>query len=178
MVAVRDGRSIETTMGFTPTGGLVMGTRSGDLDPGLLVYLLDHGYDARGLARLVNHDAGLLAVSGTSSDMKQLLERRGNDPRCALAVAMFCYQARKSIGGLAAVLGGISSVVFTGGIGEHAPEVRAEICRGLDHLGIEIDPGRNADNAPSISTGACEVRVVRTDEEQMIARHTLACTTA
>ena len=171
MVAVRDGRSIDTTMGLTPTGGLVMGTRSGDLDPGLLVYLLDHGYDARGLAHLVDHEAGLLALSGTGSDMQRLLELRATDPRAALAVDVFCYQARKSIGALAAVLGGIETLVFAGGIGEHAPAVRFEICDGLAHLGITLDDERNRAGAPIISQGPCEVHVIRTDEEQMIARH-------
>ena len=114
MAAVRDGRSVETTMAFTPTAGLVMGTRSGDLDPGLLVYLLKHrGYDARTLDGLVNHEAGLLAVSGTTADMQTLLERRTTDPRAALAVAIFCYQAKKWIGALAAVLGGLDSLVLS-----------------------------------------------------------------
>lgn len=172
MVAVRDGNSIDTTMGLTPTGGLVMGTRTGDLDPGLLLYLLDHGYDARGLARLVDHEAGLLAISGTTSDMQKLLERRATDPRAELAIDVFCYHARKSIGALATVVEGIETLVFTGGIGEHAPAVRSEICRGLGYLGIDIDAERNLAGAPVISNGSCEVRVVRTDEERMIARHT------
>jgi acetate kinase len=171
MVAVRDGRSIDTTMGLTPTGGLVMGTRSGDLDPGLLLYLLDHGCDARQLAHLVDHDAGLLAISETTSDMQQLLELRATDPRAALAIDVFCYQARKAIGALAAALGGIETLVFTGGIGEHAPAVRFEICRGLDHLGITLDAAANAAGAPVIGTAQCEVHVIRTDEERMIARH-------
>jgi acetate kinase len=171
MVAVRDGRSIDTTMGLTPTGGLVMGTRSGDLDPGLLIYLLDHGYDSRGLAHLIDHEAGLLALSGTTSDMQRLLELRATEPRAALAVDVFCYQARKSIGALAAALGGIETLVFAGGIGEHALAVRFEICRGLDHLGITLDDGRNSAGAPIISKGRCEVHVIRTDEERMIARH-------
>lgn len=171
MVAVRDGRSIDTTMGLTPTGGLVMGTRSGDLDPGLLIYLLDHGYDARSLAHLVDHEAGLLALSETTSDMRRLLERRATDPRAALAIDVFCYQAKKSIGALAAALGGVETLVFTGGIGERAPAVRLEICRDLDHLGIAIDAERNASAAPIISSGPCEVHVIRADEERMIARH-------
>ena len=171
MVAVRDGRSIDTTMGLTPTGGLVMGTRSGDLDPGVLIYLLDHGHDARSLAHLVDHEAGLLALSGTTSDMQQLLELRATEPRAAVAIDVFCYQARKSIGALAAVLGGIETLVFTGGIGEHAPAVRFEICRGLDHLGITLDAEANAAGAPIISKAHCEVHVIRTDEERMIARH-------
>ena len=107
MVAVRDGRSVDTTMGLTPSGGLVMGTRAGDLDPGLLVYLLDHGYDARGLESLVDREGGLLALSGTTSDMQQLLAVRASDPHAALAVDAFCYHARKSIGAFAAVLGGL-----------------------------------------------------------------------
>src|ERR1700709_1192358 len=118
-------------MGLTPTGGLIMGTRSGDLDPGLLIYLLDHGHDARSLARLVDREAGLLAISGATPDMQVLLERRARDRDAALAIEMFCTQARKSIGALAAVLGGIDTLVFAGGIGEHAPAVRAEICRDL-----------------------------------------------
>ena len=172
MVAVRDGCSVDTTMGFTPTGGLVMATRSGDLDPGLLVYLLDHGYDAHALAHLVDREAGLLAISETTSDMRVLLERRATDPRAGLAVDVFCYHARKAIGALAAALGGIDTLVFTGGIGEHAAAVRTEICAGLAHLGIELDDHRNAAGAPMIGTGACTVHLVRTDEEHMIARHT------
>ncbi|HEU4726395.1 MAG TPA: hypothetical protein VFT22_00835 [Kofleriaceae bacterium] len=177
MVAVRDGRSVETTMGFSPTGGLVMATRPGDLDPGLLVYLLDrellgHGHDARRLERLIHHEAGLGALSETASDMRRLLAVRGADPRAALAVEAFCYHARKAIGALAAVLGGIDTLVFTGGIGQHAAEVRAEICSGLSHLGIALDDERNAAGAAIISTGRCEVRVMATDEEREIARAT------
>jgi acetate kinase len=168
MVAVRDGRSIDTTMGLTPTGGLVMGTRSGDLDPGLLVYLLNHGYDACGLAHLVDHEAGLLALSGTTSDMQRLCELRASDPRAALAIDVFCYQARKAIGALAAVLGGVETLVFTGGIGEHAPAIRSEICRGLEHLGID---GRGAPGSPISGAGLCAIHVIHTDEERVIARH-------
>jgi acetate kinase len=172
MVAVRDGRSIDTTMGFTPTGGLVMGTRSGDLDPGLIVYLLDHGYDIAKLAHLVDHEAGLLAISETTSEMRELQQRKEGDPRAAFAITLFCYHARKAIGSLVTVLGGIETLVFTGGIGEHAPAVRAEICRDLEYLGIELDTERNAAGAQSIGIGACDVHVIPTDEEQMIARHT------
>jgi len=171
MVAVRDGRSIDTTMGFTPTGGLVMGTRSGDLDPGLLVYLLEHrGYDARGLDRLVNHEAGLLGLSGTTPDMQRLLQQRSTDERAALAVDVFCYQARKWIGAFE----GLDALVFTGGIGENAPEVRREICRGLGHLGVALDDARNVAGEKVISSdvSACVAYVVRTDEEEMVARHT------
>ncbi len=175
MVAVRDGRAIDTTMGFTPTGGLVMGTRSGDMDPGLAVYLLQHqGYDAAGLDRLVNGEAGLLALSETTSDMQRLLHERGADVRAALAVDVFCYQARKWVGAFAAALGGLDALVFTGGIGEHAPDVRREICSGLGHLGVALDDGRNAANEKVVSTdaSACTAYVVETDEECMIARHT------
>jgi acetate kinase len=162
-------------MGFTPAGGLVMGTRAGDLDPGLLVYLLEHaGYAPAELERLVNHEAGLLALSGRTSDMQALLGARATDRRAALAVSVFCYQARKWIGAFAAALGGLDALVFTGGIGEHAPPVRAEICRGLAHLGITLDEGRNqASHAIASAEGsACAVHVIATDEERVIARHT------
>ena len=172
MAAIRDGCSVETTMGFSPAGGLVMATRAGDLDPGLVVYLLDHGYDARRLEQLINHDAGLAALSETTSDVRALLAARADDPRAALAIDAFCYHARKAIGGLVAVLGGIDTLVFTGGIGEHAAPVRAEICSGLDHLGIVLDDQRNTAGAPVISVGRCEVRVMTTDEEREIARGT------
>jgi acetate kinase len=155
MVAVRDGCAIDTTMAFTPAGGLVMGTRPGDLDPGIAVYLLDHlGFDARSLDHLINEEAGLIALSETTSDMRQLLELRGTDARAALAVDMFCYRARMWIGALAAALGGLDTLVFTGGIGEHAPAVRAQICDGLAHLAIG------------------ETLTMATDEERMISRHT------
>ena len=180
MVAIRDGKSIDTTMGFTPAGGLVMGTRPGDLDPGLLVYLLEHaGYDARSLARLVDHEAGLLALSGSSADMQQLLATRATDARAALAVDVFCHHARKWIGALATTLGGLDTLVFTGGIGEHAPEVRAEICRGLEHLGVSLDAACNerSEAIVSASTSACVTRVARADEERVIARETRRLTT-
>jgi acetate kinase len=175
MVAVRDGASVETTMGFTPTGGLVMGTRTGDLDPGVLLYLLQQqGLATTAVSDLVNRQAGLLAVAETSSDMRDLLGRRAADPRAALAVALFCYQAKKYLGALAAVLGGLDTVVFTGGIGEHAAPVRAEICAGLGFLGIQIDERRNAAHAPVVSAdgGAVTVRVIPTDEDRAIAQHT------
>jgi acetate kinase len=175
MVAVCDSASVETTMGFTPTGGLVMGTRTGDLDPGVLLYLLQQqGLDAAAVSDLVNRQAGLLAVSETSSDMRDLLERAARDPRAALAVALFCYQAKKYLGALAAVLGGLDTLVFTGGIGEHAAPVRAEICAGLGFLGIELDQGRNTAHAPIISAdgSAVIVRVIPTDEDRVIAQHT------
>jgi acetate kinase len=175
LAAVRDGRPVDTTMGFTPAGGLVMGTRAGDLDPGVLVHLLVHeGFDAAALARLVNHESGLLGVSGTTSDMKALLAARATDARAAEAVELFCHVLRKQIGALAAVLGGLDTLVFTGGIGEHAAPVRDESCRGLAHLGIRIDPERNARHDAIISApgSACTVRTIHTDEDLMIARHT------
>ena len=176
MAAVKDGRSIDTTMGLTPAGGLIMGTRTGDLDPGVLVHLLDHhGCGERELERLVNERSGLLGVSGTASDMQALLEASGHDPRAALAVDMFCYTARKFVGALAAALGGIDTLVFTGGIGERSAAVRERICAGLGHLGIAIDPARNALAAACVGDGPgkCRILVVPTDEERMLARHAL-----
>lgn len=175
MAAVRDGRPVDTTMGFTPAGGFMMGTRTGDLDPGVLVYLArEKGYDASGLDHLVNKESGLLGVSGVSADMKTLLERRGRDEGAALAVAMFVYQARKQVGALAAALGGLDTLVFTGGIGERAAPVRAEICDGLGHLGVHLDPARNAAHRSpaSMPGGGGQVRIVTTREDLMIARHT------
>jgi acetate kinase len=175
LAAVRDGKSVDTTMGFTPTGGFMMGTRSGDLDPGLILYLLrEKGYDAKQLDAAVNRAAGLLGVSALSSDMRTLKESR--DPRAELARQMFCYQLRKQIGAMAAVLEGIDTLVFTGGIGEHDADVRWEVCRGLRHLGIEIDRQRNATNGEPISSpgSKCLVRVIPTNEDLVIVRHTRA----
>jgi len=175
MAAVRGGQPLDTTMGFTPTGGFMMGTRSGDLDPGIMLYLINEKqYDARRLEQLVNHQAGLLGVSGISSDMKTLLEKRHSEPTAAQAVDMFCYQLRKHIGALAAVLGGLDTLVFTGGIGERAARVRWEVCQSLKYLGIYLDAQRNDAHADSISTpqSPCTVRVIPTNEELMIARHT------
>lgn len=176
MVALKDGRPIDTSMGLTPTGGFMMGTRSGDLDPGALLYLLRHGYSADQLETLVNHQAGLLGVSGQSSEMKSLLERRSSDPAAALAVTMFCYQIRKYVGAFAAALVGLDTLIFTGGIGERAAPVREEICQGLEHLGIALDGDANAAGSAVISKSgsSCTLRVVETDEDLMIARHTRA----
>jgi acetate kinase len=174
LCAVRDGRSIDTTMGFTPTGGIPMSTRTGDLDPGVLVHLVRaKGYGARELERLVDRESGLLGISGLGSDMKSLLEARATDADAALAVELFCSSARKAIGAFAAALGGIDSLVFTGGIGEHAPAVRREICEGLAHLGVGIDARRNELSQTIISdeSGRCAVRIVRADEERMLCRH-------
>jgi acetate kinase len=177
IAAVRDGMPVDTTMGLTPAGGFMMGTRSGDLDPGIAIYLLrGKGYDADRLERLVNNESGLLGVSGSSPDMKTLLERRDREPAAAQAVSMFCYQLRKSIGAFAAALGGLDLLVFTGGIGERAAPVRWEACQGLEHLGLWLDPERNTAHADTVSRpdSRCMVRVIPTDEDLMIARHTLA----
>jgi acetate kinase len=163
-------------MGFTPVGGIVMGTRPGDLDPGLLVHLLRHGYDAQSLDKLLNQEAGLLALSETTADMKRLVETRDRDPRAAFAIDVFCMHARKAIGALAATLGGLDSLVFTGGIGERAPVIRGAIARGLEHLGVRMDHGKNEANAAIVSDpdSPVTVRVVATDEERMVARHATA----
>jgi acetate kinase len=173
LAAVRDGKSIDTSMGFTPTAGLVMSTRSGDLDPGLAPYLgRTEQMTTERFYEMVNHESGLLGVSGTSSDMRDLLAREADDVRAAEAVALFCYQARKWIGSFAAALGGLDTLVFAGGIGENAPTVRARICDGLGFLGIELEEKRNAANEGVISTaaGRVVVRVIRTNEERMIAK--------
>jgi acetate kinase len=182
MAAVRGGIGIDTTMGFTPAGGLMMGTRSGDLDPGVLLHLLAEGVHllAEGpttpavLDEVINRQSGLLGVSGISADMRDLVERQSADAHAAEAVALFCYQARKYLGALAAVLGGLNTFVFTGGIGEHAASVRMRICEGLEFLGIRLDPRRNEAHEAVISLPASSVtvRVIKTDEDQMIAGHT------
>jgi acetate kinase len=172
LAAVRGGRSIDTSMGFTPTAGLVMGTRSGDLDPGIAPYLArTEQITAKQFHEMVNHESGLLGISETSSDMRDLLARETTDVRAAEAVALFCYQAKKWIGGFAAALGGLDTLVFSAGIGENCPAIRARICAGFGFLGIEFDGVRNAGNAAVISADASRVtvRVVRTDEELMIA---------
>lgn len=173
MAAVRDGKSIDTSMGFTPTAGLVMSTRTGDLDPGLAPYLArTEQISTKQFYEMVNHESGLLGISETSSDMRDLLGRETQDVRAAEAVALFCYQARKWIGAYAAALGGLDTLVFAGGIGENAPVIRARICAGLEFLGIEIEEKQNAANAGVISTaaGRAAVRVIHTDEELTIAR--------
>ncbi len=173
LAAVRNGKSIDTSMGFTPTAGLVMSTRSGDLDPGLAPYLArTEQMTTSQFYKMVNHESGLLGVSETSSDMRDLLDHEKKDVRAAEAVALFCYQAKKWIGSFAAALGGLDTLVFAGGIGENAPVVRARICEGLNFLGIELDKSRNAKTAAVISRNSSRVtvRVIRTDEELMIAR--------
>ncbi len=172
MAAVRDGKSIDTSMGFTPASGLMMGSRPGDLDPGLIAYLArEERMTVAQFQQMVSHESGLLGVSGISSDARDLLARESTDTPAAEAIALFCYQAKKWIGSFAAALGGLDTLVFAGGIGENSPIVRARICEGLDFLGLELDTARNAENAPLISTVAgVSVRMIRTDEEGMIAR--------
>ena len=173
LAAVQEGKSIDTSMGFTPTAGLVMSTRSGDLDPGLAPYLArTEKLTAKQYYEMVNHESGLLGVSETSSDMRDLLARETTDVRAAEAVALFCYQAKKWIGAFAAALGGLDTLVFSAGIGENCPAIRTRICDGLGFLGIELNEARNAVNAGVISAdpSRAPVRVIRTDEELMIAR--------
>jgi acetate kinase len=172
LAAVRDGRSVDTSMGFTPASGLPMSTRAGDLDPGLLGHFArSEQMSAARFDLMVNHESGLLGVSETSSDVRDLLERVATDVRAAEAVALFCYQARKCIGAFAAALGGVDTLVFSGGVGENAALIREQVCDGLGFLGIELDRERNASHAEIISAEACRVRVrvIRTDEELMIA---------
>jgi acetate kinase len=173
LAAVRHGKSIDTSMGFTPAAGLVMSTRSGDLDPGLVWYLArTEKMSAKQFNEMVNSQSGLLGISETTSDMHDLLDRETQDVRAAEAIALFCYQVKKWIGAFAAALGGLDTLVFAGGIGEKAPAIRARICDGLGFLGVELDEHRNAANEGVISATACRVavRVIRTDEELMIAR--------
>jgi len=173
LAAVHGGKSIDTSMGFTPAAGLVMSTRSGDLDPGLVSFMArSEQMTALQFDQMVNHESGLLGVSETSSDLRDLLAQEACDVRAAEAVALFCYQAKKWIGSFAAALGGLDTLVFAGGIGENAPTVRARICDGLEFLGIELEEKRNAANEGVISTddGRVAVRVIHTDEELMIAR--------
>ncbi len=172
LAAVRDGRSVDTSMGFTPAAGVPMSTRSGDLDPGLVWYLArTEKMSAKQFNEMVNSQSGLLGISETSSDMRELLDREAHDVRAAEAVALFCYQVKKWIGAFAAALGGLDTLVFAGGIGERAPTVRARICDGLEFLGIELEEKRNAANEGVISTADSRVavRVIPTDEERMIA---------
>ena len=183
LCALHHGRSVDTTMGLTPAGGVVMATRAGDLDPGVLIHLLRRGVGdsgplgADGVEDLVNHRAGLVGLSGGTADMRTLLDaRQGGDERAALAVAVFCRSVTAHVGALAATLGGIDALVFTGGIGEHAAEVRAEVCAPLGFLGIGLDDAANAAHAATISApdARVAVRVVTADEERVMARESLA----
>jgi acetate kinase len=176
MAAVKKGQCLDTTMGFTPAGGMMMGTRPGDLDPGLIDYLLKtKKVNPDGLSDLINHRSGLLGVSQISADMGELLEKEFCEPGAADAVSLFCYQAKKWVGAMASVLGGIDGLVFSGGIGEHAPPVRLRICEGLEYLGIHIDNVSNESNDAVISAarGPVKVYVMPTNEEYMIAKLTV-----
>ena len=173
MAAIMNGESVDTSMGFTPVGGLVMGTRSGDLDPGITALIMDQEkMDSNAFNDFVNHRCGLLGVSETSPDMQDLLKTEDDDIRAAEAVSLFCYQAKKWIGAFTAVLKGLDVLVFTGGIGEHAAVIRNRICEGLEYLGIEIDPEKNEQGSEIISSGDkwVKVYVIPTNEEFMIAK--------
>jgi acetate kinase len=177
MVALRDGKSMDTSMGFTPLEGLEMSARSGDVDPGLLLYLLtEKKMSAKQAGVLLNKQSGLLGVSGTTGDMRTLLERAAQDSHAAEAIDLFCYRAKKYIGAYAAALGGLDALVFTGGIGERAPAIREDICNGLEFLGIQLDAAPNRANAAVISASdsRVNVRVIQTNEDLMIVQHAKA----
>ena len=172
LAAVHEGRSRDTTMAFTPAAGLVMGTRSEDIDPGILSFLAQkQGMTIPQFDHMVNHESGLLGISETASDMRELLSRESTDARAAEAIELFCYQVKKGIGAYAAALGGLDILVFSGGIGENAAPVRARICEGLGFLGIELDAARNDAHGPVISVAGSRVavRVIPTDEAGQIA---------
>ena len=176
VTAVRDGKSIDTSMGLTPSGGLIMGTRSGDLDPGVLIYLMrEKGFDADRLEDIVDHQAGLLGISGVAGDMRRLHEAAAANPGARLAIKMFCYSVRKALAAMAAALGGVDAIVFTGGIGENDPEVRSAICAPLAWAGIRLDDAKNRDANSSLISGtssSCVVHVLASMEDEQIARHT------
>ncbi len=175
MTAIYEMQSVDTTMGFTPAGGLMMSTRTGDIDPGVILYLLEHKkMSPDEINELINRRSGLLGVSGISGDMKELLEKEDKDHRAKEAIELFCYQARKFLSGLVSVLGGLDTLIFTGGIGENSPSIRWRICNGMGFLGLYIDPALNRTNATVISKNdsIITVRVMKTDEEFIIARHT------
>ena len=177
VTAVRAGKSIDTSMGLTPTGGVMMGTRSGDLDPGILVYLMrEKKFDAAMLEELVDHCSGLLGISGIGSDMRRLHEAASSNANARLAIAMFCYSVRKQVATMIAALGGVDLLVFTGGIGENDVETRAAICDGLSWLGVSLDEARNrsADNPINDSRSRCAVHVLPSQEDEQIAHHTWA----
>ena len=171
-----DGVSIATTMDFTPLDGLLMGTRCGTIDPGVLFYLMNHyGLDAHAVERLLTHESGLLGVSGISSDIRTLLVREATDAHAAEVIELFVYRISREIGSLAAVLGGLDALVFTGGIGEHAAPIRARVCRAASWLGLELDESTNNAGGPCISLATSRVSawVIPTNEELMIAQQTL-----
>ena len=175
VTAVKAGKSIDTSMGLTPTGGVIMGTRSGDLDPGVLVYLMrEKKFDAAMLEELVDHRSGLLGISGVDSDMRQLHEAASSNADARLAIAMFCHSVRKQVAAMTAALGGVDLLVFTGGIGENDFEARATISGGLSWLGVSLDQARNrsASNPINESRSRCAVQVLVSQEDEQIARHT------
>src|SRR6202167_2143085 len=177
MVALQDGKSVDPSMGFTPLEGLVMSARSGDVDPGLLLYLLaEKKMSAKDAGTLLNKRSGLLGVSGSTGDMRELMEKAAREPHAAEAIDLFCYRAKKYIGAYAAALGGLDALIFTGGIGERAPAIREKICSGLEFLGIRLDAAQNAANAQVISTTASRVniRVIQTNEDLMMSKHVLS----
>jgi acetate kinase len=170
VTAVRNGKSIDTSMGLTPSGGVVMGTRSGELDPGVLIYLMrEKKLDAAMLEDMIDHRSGLLGISGVSSDMRRLHEAASTSVDARLAIDMFCYSVRKQIAAMIAVLGGVDLIVFTGGIGENDGQVRGAICSGLDWAGVVIEDERSDRSMPR-----CQVRVLASQEDEQIARHTRA----
>ncbi len=173
LAAVSNGKSVDTTMGFTPAAGLVMGTRTGDLDPGMAFYMFKtYGMNPEKFQSMVNHESGLFGVSGISSDLRDLCSLEATDAHAHAAVELFCYQVKKWIGSFCAVLGGLDTIVFSAGIGENSPAIRSRICEGLIFLGIELDPARNNrnDGLISLEQGRVKVRVIATNEELMIAR--------
>ena len=173
LAAVHGGKSVDTSMGLTPAGGIMMSTRTGDMDPGLMAYLArSEKMDAQKFDQMINNASGLLGVSETSADMKVLLEQEQSDPRAQQAADQFCYQVKKTIGAYAAAMGGIDTLVFTGGMGENAPKVRERVCAGLEFLGVSIDSNSNYQNAKEISADDVEVQVlvIHTDEAMTIAK--------
>ncbi len=173
LAAVKEGKSIDTSMGFTPTSGLPMGTRTGDLDPGVAWYLMQfEKLNPKQFSHLINHESGLLGISETNASMRELMKIEDTDNRAKEAIELFCYQTKKWIGSFAAVLGGLDTLVFSGGIGEHSPEVRSKICDNLEFLGIELDgiKNRNNDGVISVEASKVSVRVIKTNEELMIAK--------
>jgi acetate kinase len=176
VAAVRDGRSIDTSMAFTPAAGLPMSTRSGDLDPGVLTFLATaEARPPAALQKMVNHESGLLGISETTSDVRDLLARERDDVRAAEALGVFCYQTKKWIAAFAGALGGLDTLVFAGGIGENSAPIRQRVCEGLQFIGLELDEPRNREHARLISTEASRVavRVIPTDEESVIAHLTV-----
>ncbi|HEX3494234.1 MAG TPA: acetate/propionate family kinase [Methylocella sp.] len=177
VTAVKGGKSIDTSMGLTPTGGVIMGTRSGDLDPGILVYLMrKKKFDAAMLEELVDRRSGLLGISGVGSDMRHLREAASSNEDARLAIQMFCYSVRKQVAAMIAALDGVDLVVFTGGIGENDGEARAAICGGLSWIGVRLDEARNgsANNPINDPASRCSVLVLASKEDEQIARHTWA----